>query len=84
MNNIEIKKKLIDFLGDKKIICHNGEFERAFLNHYIPEIKNEILDSMELMVILEPYHKEYNLEYLKKHNRCPKYYQFKKDRGERK
>ena len=61
----EIKKKLIDFLGDKKIICHNGEFERAFLNHYIPEIKNEILDSMELMVILEPYHKEYNLEYLK-------------------
>lgn len=61
----EIKKKLIDFLGDKKIICHNGEFERAFLNHFIPEIKNEILDSMELMVILEPYHKEYNLEYLK-------------------
>ena len=61
----EIKKKLIEFLGDKKIICHNGEFERAFLNHYIPEIKNEILDSMELMVILEPYHKEYNLEYLK-------------------
>ena len=61
----EIKKNLIEFLGDKKIICHNGEFERAFLNHYIPEIKNEILDSMELMVILEPYHKEYNLEYLK-------------------
>ena len=61
----EIKKKLSDFLGDKKIICHNGEFERAFLNHFIPEIKNEILDSMELMVILEPYHKEYNLEYLK-------------------
>ena len=61
----EIKKNLIDFLGDKKIICHNGEFERAFLNHFIPEIKNEILDSMELMVILEPYHKEYNLEYLK-------------------
>lgn len=61
----EIKKNLIEFLGDKKIICHNGEFERAFLNHFIPEIKNEILDSMELMVILEPYHKEYNLEYLK-------------------
>ena len=61
----EIKKNLIEFLGDKKIICHNGEFERAFLNHFIPEIKNEILDSMELMIILEPYHKEYNLEYLK-------------------
>ena len=60
-----IKNKLIEFLGDKKIICHNGEFEKAFLNHYIPEIKNEIIDSMELAVILEPYHREYNLEYLK-------------------
>ena len=64
-NLIEIKEKLKDFLGDKKIICHNGEFEKKFLEHYIPEIKNEILDSMELAVILEPYHKEYNLEYLK-------------------
>ena len=61
----EIKNKLIEFIGNKKIICHNGEFERKFLNHFIPEIKNEILDSIELIVVLEPYHKEYNLEYLK-------------------
>lgn len=61
----DIKIKLKEFLGDKKIICHNGEFEKKFLAYYIPEIKNEILDSMELAVILEPYHKEYNLEYLK-------------------
>ena len=61
----EIKRNLIEFLGDKKIVCHNGQFEKLFLNHYIPEIKNEIIDSMELAVILEPYHKEYNLEYLK-------------------
>lgn len=64
-NLLDIKGNLIRFLGDKKIICHNGEFEKKFLEHYIPEIKNEILDSMELAVILEPYHKEYNLEYLK-------------------
>ena len=61
----EIKRKFIEFLGDKKIICHNDEFEKSFLNHYIPEIKNQIIDSVELSVILEPYHKEYNLEYLK-------------------
>lgn len=64
-NLIDIKRDLIGFLGDKKVICHNGEFEKKFLAHYIPEIKNEILDSMELSAILEPYHKEYNLEYLK-------------------
>ena len=64
-NLIEIKGKFKDFLGNKKIICHNGEFEKKFLEHYMPEIKNEILDSIELAVILEPYHKEYDLEYLK-------------------
>lgn len=60
-----IKDKFISFLGDKQIICHNAEFEGKFLNYYFPEIKNEILDSMELSVVLEPYHKEFNLEYLK-------------------
>lgn len=64
-NLSDIKTKLKEFLGDKKIICHNCEFEKKFLMYYIPEIKNEILDSVELSVILEPYHKEYNLEYLK-------------------
>ena len=64
-NLYDIKNKLKEFLGNKKIICHNGEFEKKFLEHYIPEIKNEILDSMELAAILEPYHKEYSLEYLK-------------------
>ncbi len=64
-NLYDIKNKLKEFLGDKKIICHNGELQKKFLEYYIPEIKNEILDSMELSAILEPYHKEYNLEYLK-------------------
>lgn len=64
-NLSEVKVKLNEFLGNKKIICHNCKFEKQFLTHYMPEIKNEILDSTELSVILEPYHKEYSLEYLK-------------------
>ena len=34
-NLYEIKNDLLRFLGNKKIICHNIEFEKAFLNHYI-------------------------------------------------
>lgn len=61
-----VKKYLIDFIEDKVIVCHNAEFEKSFFNFYIPEIKNKIIDSMELAAILEPYHKEYSLDYLKK------------------
>lgn len=61
----DVRKKLKEFLGDYTVICHNSEFEKNFLQHYIPEIKNTIIDSMELAAMLEPYHKEYSLEYLK-------------------
>ena len=62
----KVKSSLIKFLGNKTLICHNAKFERSFLDIHIPNIKNEILDSMELAFMLEPYHKEYNLDYLKK------------------
>lgn len=61
-----IKRELIDFLEDKIIVCHNAYFEKSFFDYHIPEIKNKIIDSMELAVVLEPYHKEYNLDYLLK------------------
>lgn len=61
-----VKKKLIEFVEDKTIICHNAFFEKSFFDIYIPELKNEIIDSMELAAILEPYHREFNLDYLKK------------------
>ncbi|MGL6104755.1 helicase C-terminal domain-containing protein [Romboutsia sp.] len=60
-----VRKMLKEFLEDNIVICHNAEFEKKFFEYYMPEIKNTIIDSMELAVILEPYHKEYNLEYLK-------------------
>ena len=37
-----------------------------FLREHIKELKNEILDSMELAAILEPWKGEYNLEALLK------------------
>lgn len=64
--SLEIKNKLINFLGDETIIIHNSEVRRKFINYYIKEIKNNIIDSMELAVVLEPYHKEFSLDYLKK------------------
>lgn len=59
-------KELIDFVGNETIVCHNMESKKKFLNFYIKSLNNKVIDSMELAIILEPYHKEYSLDYLKK------------------
>lgn len=61
-----IRDSLSEFLEDLPLICHNGNFERKFFRYHLPNIKNEIMDSMELAAVLEPYHKEYNLNALMK------------------
>ena len=63
LNNIS--NEFLKFLGDNTIICHNADFERSFLHYHFSGFRNKIIDSMELAVVLEPYHKEFNLEYLK-------------------
>lgn len=62
----EVKKDFLDFIEDKTIICHNKNFEEEFLDFYYGKINNKFIDSMELAAILEPFHREFNLEYLKK------------------
>ncbi|MDO5011599.1 MAG: exonuclease domain-containing protein, partial [Intestinibacter bartlettii] len=62
----QIKKDFLDFLEDKIIICHNKKFEESFINYYIGQVNNKFIDSMELAGVLEPFHKEFNLDYLKK------------------
>lgn len=59
-----IRNELEEFLEDLPIICHNGDFERKFFRYHLPNIKNMIIDSMEFAAIVEPYHKQYNLDYL--------------------
>ena len=59
-----IRAEIAEFLEDLPLICHNANFERKFLGFHIPEIKNEIIDSMEFAAILEPWRKEYNLDAL--------------------
>lgn len=61
-----IRQSLSEFLEDLPLICHNGNFERKFFKYHLPQIKNTIIDSMELAAVLEPYHKEYNLDALMK------------------
>lgn len=61
-----VKPEILEFLEDLPLICHNGEFEKKFLSCHIPEIKNIIIDSMELAAILEPWRKEFNLDSLLK------------------
>jgi Rad3-related DNA helicases len=62
LNNV--KEEVLDFLENLPLVCHNSNFERKFLYYHFPEIKNEIMDSMEFAAILEPWRKEFNLEAL--------------------
>lgn len=62
----QIKKDFLDFIKDKTIICHNKKFKEACLNYNIGKIDNKFIDSRELACILEPFHSEFNLDYLKK------------------
>ncbi|MGN1033298.1 MAG: exonuclease domain-containing protein, partial [Intestinibacter sp.] len=62
----QIKEDFLDFIEDKTIICHNKNFEKEFLSSHIGKINNKFIDSMELAAILEPFHREFNLDYLKK------------------
>lgn len=61
-----IKQEVLEFLEDLPLVCHNSNFERKFLAFHIPEIKNIIMDSMELAAILEPWRREFNLDALLK------------------
>lgn len=58
----EAKRLLIEFIEDLPLICHNKSFEKSFFSYYFPEIKNSILDSMELACILEPHRKSFNVQ----------------------
>lgn len=63
----QIRSKLLEFIGDYPIIIHELSFQIEFLRKYIfmdKNYKNEFLDSMQLAMILEPYHKDFNLNYL--------------------
>ncbi len=59
-----IKQEVLEFLEDLPLVCHNAAFEKKFLAFHIPEIRNTVMDSMELAAILEPWRKEFNLDSL--------------------
>ena len=63
----QIRNKFIDFIKDYPIICHDLKSKKCFLDKYVFEnkrFKNELLDSMQLAIILEPFHINYELNYL--------------------
>lgn len=58
----QAKVMLMEFIKDLPIICHNKSFEESFFSYYFPEVKNIILDSMELACILEPNRRSFNFQ----------------------
>lgn len=64
-NDIKVvKSELLDFLEDIPLVSSNGKYLKGFLNYHVVEVKNEVLDLMEIASILEPWRKEFNLQTL--------------------
>ena len=59
-----IKGELIKFVENLPLISESGEYVKDFFDYNIVDVKNEILDIMEMAAILEPRRKEYNLQSL--------------------
>ena len=62
----EVESELKKFIKDYTIIFHDTYNYKRFLNYYFPNLENKIIDSKELATVLEPYHREFTLDYLKK------------------
>ena len=60
-NKLQDIKKLMLFIEVLPIICEDASFTKRFLEKYISDIKNEILDLRELCSILEPWRRDYRV-----------------------
>ncbi|MCR8745022.1 helicase C-terminal domain-containing protein [Romboutsia lituseburensis] len=61
-----VEVQLKEFIKDYPIIIHDNKNQKKFIKHYLKSIDNEILNSVELAAMLEPYHNEFSIDYLKK------------------
>ncbi|AZN40891.1 PolC-type DNA polymerase III [Paenibacillus albus] len=68
----ELSEKIgefIDFIGDSILVAHNARFDMGFLQaacklHGLPEVKNPVLDTLELARFLHPSMKNHRLNTL--------------------
>lgn len=61
-----VDSQLKEFVKDYPIIIHDNKNQNKFIKHYLKSIDNKILSSVELAAILEPYHSDFSIDYLKK------------------
>lgn len=61
----DIKGKLLDFLGDLPLVCHNARFDSSFLRRELGRsLNNLFLDSLELCCLFKPQFPRHGLGYL--------------------
>jgi ATP-dependent DNA helicase DinG len=64
----EIRDDFLDFIGDHPLICHNASFEKRMLEKALGgELRNTMLDSLELFCLFKPHFSGHNLQHLLQH-----------------
>ena len=56
-----------EFIGDMPLVAHNGSFDYSFLKEKIPDIDNQLIDSLELACLVCPQLGSHRLEVLAEH-----------------
>jgi ATP-dependent DNA helicase DinG len=64
----DIREEFLEFIGDLPLVCHNAAFEKRMLEKALGrELKNTLLDSLELFCLFKPHFPGHNLQYLLQH-----------------
>lgn len=64
----DIREEFLEFIGDLPLICHNASFEKRMLEKALGrELKNTLLDSLELSCLFKPHFPSHGLQYLLQH-----------------
>jgi DNA polymerase III epsilon subunit family exonuclease len=60
----DIKSKVLDFLEDYTLVAHNARFDQGFLYSALKKLKNPIIDTLEIGLLLHPESSSHRLETL--------------------
>lgn len=60
----DIKSKVLDFLEDYTLVAHNARFDQGFLYSGLGKLKNPMIDTLEIGLLLHPESPNHRLETL--------------------
>jgi ATP-dependent DNA helicase RecQ len=58
----EVAGRFLEFAGDLPLVAHNGTFDYEFIKKHLPDLRNPLVDSLELMILAWPTEPSHSIE----------------------